>query len=352
LNQDSNEFPDWLKGELQCPSCNRVMTEGPIHLCKKNQEHAICFKCYEDNKSCPVCQGEMMKKRNLMVERIVRNIPKDQREEASVSEIPAWMKKALECPVCLDTIMDPPVFVCENSQGHSVCSTCHNSIKKNDRVCPVCRSRMTQRRNVAMESMLEGIPNKIKCRFDGCDVRRSTEVAVKKHEEECENRYVPCAGCDDSKIGQKRLAEHFIKEHRDGKRDLDNRQFNITYSMLSQSGAKGQDVYFMTDGRGPQTFLLNSCSLDRNCRLVWIAHIGPKESAYNFKYTIKVLDNKEYNAGREKFVAEATRHCVPCDLSHKDVTDKLCGVVLDKDTIDQAITGEGRLRYNLTIFKA
>ena len=44
-------------------------------------------------------------------------------------ELPEWyrdMEKDLECPVCLNSILDPPVYVCENQ--HDLCSTCHEKL--------------------------------------------------------------------------------------------------------------------------------------------------------------------------------------------------------------------------------
>ena len=43
----------------------------------------------------------------------------------STDELPAWymeVEKDLECPVCLDSIMEPPIFLCERQ--HGLRSTC------------------------------------------------------------------------------------------------------------------------------------------------------------------------------------------------------------------------------------
>ena len=60
------------------------------------------------------------------------------------------------------------------------------------------------------ENMAEKLP-KVTCKFDGCDFKRSEEAAVKKHEESCENRLVPCDRCQGSgKIMQKELAQQHL----------------------------------------------------------------------------------------------------------------------------------------------
>ena len=123
-------------------------------------------------------------------------------------DIPDWMKRALECPVCLEVIMDPPIYLCENPQGHSICSTYHQFLQnKEDNSCPVCRKKMLMRRSVTLENMLENIPNKVKCHFG--DFKRSNGEVVRKHEEDYDNRLVHCV-CYDAKIRVNRLAEHIF----------------------------------------------------------------------------------------------------------------------------------------------
>ena len=175
-------------------------------MCNRKQEHAVCFKCYEADTRCPACPGDLMKKRNLTMERIIQKIPKD-----TISED---LKSALECPVCLDTIIQRPIFICENDQGHSVCSTCHIQIyTKQDKLCPVCREKMGTRRSVVLENVVESLP-KIKCLHDGCGFQGLEAGAVLRHVEDCEKRYIPCAHCDEKKIILKNFVEHLVKHKR------------------------------------------------------------------------------------------------------------------------------------------
>ena len=175
------------------------MPKGPVHVCGNDEAHSLCSNCYKTKDKCPVCESQMTKKRNLMVESIVGQMKEKCSsgiEDKEKPEIPEWMKKALECPVCLDIIMDPPVFICDNYQGHSMCSNCHKSIQQNDKMCPVCRGPMGNRRNLGLESLVENIPNKVTCRFQGCVFKRSKGSVVVKHEQSCEYRLVPCGQCN------------------------------------------------------------------------------------------------------------------------------------------------------------
>ena len=124
------------------------------------------------------------------------------------------MKDILEvftCPVCLDEIRDSPVYICENPQGHSVCAKCHKSLRNERKPCPTCRQPLGDRRNLLAENLIEILPQT--CRFEGCDHMAQDRAALKKHEEDCDHRHVPCAYCDHDKIGMQRLGEHLEKKH-------------------------------------------------------------------------------------------------------------------------------------------
>ena len=124
------------------------------------------------------------------------------------------LKKTLECPVCLDVITEAPIFLCENILGHSLCSSCHQNLRSKDGSCPVCRAKLSGKRSLLLENLVETVdlPKKINCRHGGCNFKRSDEDVVKMHEEECENRDVPCGLCD-AKISLKGMGEHATKTH-------------------------------------------------------------------------------------------------------------------------------------------
>ena len=76
-------------------------------------------------------------------------------------------------------------------------------------------------------------------------------------------------------------------------------------------------------------FLVNRLTLDGGAQLFWLAHIGPKAEAKKFKYTLWIPNNSGDN------LLEATRRCVPCDYSHQEMKKKMCGIVVDKELIDE-----------------
>ena len=108
--------------------------------------------------------------------------------------LPNYMVKALECPVCWETIKDPPIFLCE--KGHGMCQTCRDPLKAQDQPCPVCRCKLSETRNLVAEEILEQLP-KIKCKNNGCTFKRADNQLVKKHEEDCRERPVKCEDCQE-----------------------------------------------------------------------------------------------------------------------------------------------------------
>ena len=199
-----------------------------------------------------------------------------QKRKSEAAAIPEWMRLALECPVCLEIIMDPPIYVCENPQGHTVCSTCHESLKKERKPCPVCRQELKSRRNVTLECMLEKYPYK-KCKFNGCDFRGSDAEPVKKHEDECDNRYVPCAWCNDDKISLKGLVHHLVEKHYNGF-EFKVASFGVAKLLWTLTSDLKESQYVIpVAGDHYHKFLVNWCSLDEYISLFWVAYIGKKD---------------------------------------------------------------------------
>ena len=241
-----------------------------------------------------------------------------------------WMRGLLECPVCLEDMKDPPIFQCENQQGHSLCSKCHTSLRNEKKPCPVCREPLNNRRNLSLEHMVEKLPNKITCKFDGCDFKRSNREAVEKHEEgECENRLVPCAFCNE-KVEMKGLVKHLIGKHERSQCFVEGVGGHCTVPLqcAPQVVLKRTDV----DEQCPE-FLFNWDKKDMGgVKSFWISHIGPKNSAKNFKYTFRVRKDKH----SEECLLESTRRCVPCDLSHEEVKNLQCAITLDRELVEDA----------------
>merc|ERR1719320_1082979 len=170
------------------------------------------------------------------------------------------------------------------------------------------------RRNVTLERMLENNPNKTKCKFDGCDFKRSDAEALKRHEDGCENRFVPCARCDE-KISQRGLAQHVVVKHFNGEKDFQVDSLGDVQNCFANDILEKEQAVISVTGDDCHEFLMNWCPSDDDFTLFWVAYIGKKGLSSNYKYTLQV-ESKEQP---EKYLFEGTRNCIPCDLSHTDV---------------------------------
>jgi len=131
------------------------------------------------------------------------------RKRKASSSLPDW-QKYLGCPVCLKTIKDPPIYLCE--RGHGLCHPCRETLKNEGKPCPVCRGKLTDVRNVVVENMLEVLP-KIKCKHSGCAFERSDDQLVKTHEDyECKEKLVKCEMCQDP-VALSQMFGHLETKH-------------------------------------------------------------------------------------------------------------------------------------------
>ncbi|XP_075232788.1 uncharacterized protein LOC142331045 isoform X4 [Lycorma delicatula] len=90
----------------------------------------------------------------------------------------------LECPVCMETIV-PPIHQCR--KGHPVCSVCRPKLT----LCPTCRARFSENRNLLMEKVAEMMLFPCKNVQLGCPV--NVQLKDKRnHELSCGFRLYDC----------------------------------------------------------------------------------------------------------------------------------------------------------------
>ena len=151
--------------------------------------------------------------------------------------LPSWIAELeddLECPVCLKTILDPPIHQCEN--GHCHCSSCHGPVNEGGE-CPVCRGQLSNGRNLTVEKMLARLP-KTKCRYEDCQFKRVEVGLVHEHETDCLFRLVECSACEEG-IPLSSISDHLETAHEWVPIMLDNFGIEtVLQSTLEQSGTK------------------------------------------------------------------------------------------------------------------
>jgi len=229
---------------------------------------------------------------------------------------PDRVAKSLECPVCLDTIKNPPIHQCE--KGHGLCSTCRQTLKDQDKPCPVCRGKLTDTRNFALEDVLEQLLPKIKCKYSGCTFQTSDAQQVKIHEEECRERPVTCEYCWEG-IAMSKLFSHLETKHGMkpyGSNTSDGQDIRIFQGLGFIPLRKVDDL----------EVIFNRESHSENIEMFWISlNVSPKE-AKKYQYTLTLM-----NKDGTKILASKSSECLSTAMSHDYVRSKATALLLPRD---------------------
>jgi len=239
-------------------------------------------------------------------------------------ELPEWyrdMEKDLECPVCLNSILDPPVYVCENQ--HDLCSTCHEKLTNRMKPCPLCKGHLTNKRHLFLERMLEKLP-RTKCVFPECSFKRAEMQAVLDHQEDCIHRKIPCIFCGEG-VALSKLNSHLENEYGlEAPTDYYNQKvvWELGWDMIGQTVMLAPPPAFTNE----MFFYFNRMHLDENTLILWVSYNGSKKDARKYQYTVEILE-----PNRRQIALSCTKFCVPCDFSFDVVKEKFLGVAITKD---------------------
>jgi len=245
---------------------------------------------------------------------------------------PEWVKKIeskLECPVCLKTILDPPVYMCVNI--HMLCEDCHDELRRRNQKCPQCRGNFSRKRNLGIENILESIP-KTRCQFRGCDFAKADAEKVKKHEDSCKHRLVKCYVCDqDTPVSG--LADHQVSVHKsqDGIERTLGRIGGRIQCPPRRIGVESLPITVMGCKDGLKMFF-NMIPLDGGYQLMCISHNQSKEDTEKYEFTMALLCGKTYDKDQDaiKRVAKFSGYCVPSDVSLDTIKKHRLGLNLSK----------------------
>lgn len=120
----------------------------------------------------------------------------------------------LECPVCSENPMLPPIRQCVN--GHVLCNLCSSRCE----ACPQCRAHPTNIRNLALEKMAAGLVLRCANFAEGCHVEVKY-AEVQKHGATCEFNRILCPSalqgmllCEEMlRMRPQSLLEHLERKH-------------------------------------------------------------------------------------------------------------------------------------------
>lgn len=310
-------------------------------------------------------------------------------------DIPEAFKGDFKCPVCSGSLTDGPIFICENPQGHSICSKCHENSRgktrrETEKKCPVCSAKLGDRRNLAVENMAAKLPtfSKLLCKYRkngyGCSYearfscfenRNDGLMRMKEHEETCQERSVTCVYCDDTTLSMSSIKCHLEWVHRvvthhiqgfpwsfHGARTLPpsgSAQFPLSIHTITVDKRQEQLAHwahYRIDWKQTCStdFLVNWCRKkegDGNVTtMFWVSSpikrvFRDRNKNKKYKYTLKISSPTE----KDVFLFVGTRFCIPCHLSHDDVKKRRCALTLEKELVDMAKSEDGRVNYRVKI---
>ena len=273
-------------------------------------------------------------------------------KDESLSDWLAALGRKLECPVCLKTITDPPIYLCENQ--HGVCFPCRSRLKAGHSSCPVCRGQLTNKRNHMLEGILDTLP-KTRCKYD-CGFTRTDVELVKTHEKDCMSKPAPCIYCSD-KVPMRSIYYHLMYHHYNKVMESstdhvfvgpDGRWVNVKDMKVSENSGWSNQIPFKVNigGQADKSteFLRNWTEIDKNHVMFWISYCGSQKEANNYEFKIKIQSSRDKKNGKETFLSKNTARCVSCELSVEDMKDDKQGaVVFSKRLLREAADGNNQL---------
>ena len=207
-----------------------------------------------------------------------------------------------------------------------------------ERICPVCRGRLTEKRNLDMERLLEKIPKK-KCKHQSCSFSRSEKELVTEHEGNCPEREVKCAYCP-AQTGTKSMSsihDHLITVHN---KEVPNFTMNKWHcggnSLVPKTGC---DVYMLPWKADNISILFNKVWVDKDYCLMWVSVLGTKEEAESLEYSLRIYNMRDRNAVKKNYLFWGTMKSVPCDISHEEMKKERIGCGLARKLLEKACEG-------------
>lgn len=103
------------------------------------------------------------------------------------------LAELLQCPICLEAPMLPPLLQCKN--GHMLCGDCR--VKPSCALCPTCRAGPVRSRNLSLERLASESVSKVTCKFktNGCQAAPHYNDAA-EHSRVCEFGPFTCCRTD------------------------------------------------------------------------------------------------------------------------------------------------------------
>merc|ERR1712029_432756 len=262
------------------------------------------------------------------------------------------LEDALECPVCLKAITDPPIYVCENI--HSLCHQCRESLIEKKSPCLLCGGRLTDKRCHLVEKIVQKLP-KISCKFEGCTFQRTSQELILQHEQKCPLRPIACAYCDIT-TSLNAYIEHMTSNHSSNIISHTFPGFDIAIEIQVSTSftVYGQMIIKVENDSQLPNFRFDWIDNFRvSSFFFWISCVGPNNAADEYKFTLQVYNGQAFKKGKIDFLFEGVRRCVPCDISHAEMKARKQCLMVDSTLIEEATKGnDDCLSLRLMIHRA
>ena len=198
--------------------------------------------------------------------------------------------------------------------------------------CPVCYGKLTDKRCLMVERMLDRLPKKKCVNYPECSFQRIDHEAVLDHQEDCRHRKAPCGICGHS-VPMSNLNNHLKDEH--GELPYNTQYWQLLF---------GSETHKMLQGPPGDQFYFNKMCLNDHNMMLWVSYNGSRKDNRKYQFSIEVVDEDD------QMVLSCTKFCVPCDMSRDVIKDKFLGVVINKDLALEVNTGSAG--NNGPMFKA
>ena len=197
------------------------------------------------------------------------------------------VRQVLECPVCLETPRKPPLFICPN--GHGLCKMCKPQVSH----CPVCRAKMGNTRNLALEALMDKLTKHCKYQPNGCKFQTKSLSNLEKHEQNCiQGELVSCpvVGCHD-KFPMTTVLMHICSNHSTVKEEGLGFGCCKNYNINTTVKGKGYACpHFCLPGN-KHTFL-ELIKSNEDEWLIWVYMLGRKEEIARYTFEIKLFNSQ------------------------------------------------------------
>lgn len=241
--------------------------------------------------------------------------------------------RTLECPVCTN-YMIPPIKQCLT--GHSFCGRCHEQLSgMQGAKCPLCQEKLTQSRNITLESIAETANYPCVNKDAGCNKTLPCQD-MGKHQSECFFRETKCGmeSCP-KMIPLKDVESHWTSKKLTSKPFQVN---NICHSKIKPT------TFFVNLVKAHNALFWYKCKIVDNNIYFITQYVGPRFKAQNYYYEVEL-----FKPDRPKRRLVISDYCKGPDMEHNKLFTPDNCVHLSLKAVEQFVGKDQVLIYYMRV---